>query len=439
MRRDAEVLVVGAGLAGLAAAAELAGRGVDVLVIEARDRIGGRVHTVRPNGCALPVELGAEFVHGEAPELTALARDAELVLVEVPASHWLPVRGVLAEDRGFEKRLARVMRRVGATLRGPGDRPFADALRAARVSGRERELARMYVEGFQASDGHRISARALAGEDPGLGGLRRVLAGCDRLAERLHARLPRERVRLGTALSAITWRTGSVRALCRTAGATEAHELRARRAVLTLPLPAWNAEAHDALALRLAPDLPAKRRAAARLAMGDVFKLVLRFRDAFHERPGLVRTRDDPARIGLVHAPRLAFPTFWTQRPLSAPLWTAWAGGAQAAALGPLNGAERVMRALDALARALGVAPEVVRSALADHYSHDWRRDPWSGGAYGYPLVGGARAALELAEPVARTLFFAGEATAKPPENGTMEGALASGKRAAREVLAALG
>ncbi|HEY5678414.1 MAG TPA: FAD-dependent oxidoreductase, partial [Myxococcales bacterium] len=71
-----DVVVIGAGVAGLAAARELRLRGLSVAVLEARDRIGGRVHTLRPDGWPLPVEAGAEFVHGRTPLVLPRAKEA---------------------------------------------------------------------------------------------------------------------------------------------------------------------------------------------------------------------------------------------------------------------------------------------------------------------------------------------------------------------------
>ena len=86
-----DAVVIGAGAAGLAAASRLAEKGADVTVLEARDRIGGRVWTVRPDRLAVPVELGAEFMHGETKEVDALVQRAGLVLCAVPGR--VPVRG----------------------------------------------------------------------------------------------------------------------------------------------------------------------------------------------------------------------------------------------------------------------------------------------------------------------------------------------------------
>src|SRR5215470_18114089 len=63
-----DVIVIGAGAAGLAAAHALSARGLSVAVLEARERIGGRIWTIRPEGSSVPLELGAEFVHGRPRE-----------------------------------------------------------------------------------------------------------------------------------------------------------------------------------------------------------------------------------------------------------------------------------------------------------------------------------------------------------------------------------
>src|SRR2546423_14651598 len=82
------VLVIGAGAAGLAAARELSRAGCEVIVLEARDRIGGRVFTHKDDDSPGPIELGAEFVHGRPPELWQIAQAANLQLYEVSGRHW---------------------------------------------------------------------------------------------------------------------------------------------------------------------------------------------------------------------------------------------------------------------------------------------------------------------------------------------------------------
>jgi monoamine oxidase len=205
--------------------------------------------------------------------------------------------------------------------------------------------------------------------------------------------------------------------------------VRARAAIVTLPAGVLNANA-----LRFDPPLPkSKRDAASCIVMGPVTKLVLRFRSAFWERVADGRYRDG----AFFHNAGAAFPTFWTQLPLRAPLLVAWAGGPKADALAALGDDLLVATALDEL-RALFGAEADPHAEFEAVYFHDWQRDPYARGAYSYVAVGGGDARAQLAAPVDGVLFFAGEATAPASEAGTVAGALQSGERAAAEVLAAL-
>src|SRR5689334_18064689 len=91
----ADVLVLGAGVAGLAAAQELSQAGLRVIVIEARDRLGGRIFTRHVAGHPLPIELGAEFIHGRPPESFALVEQAGLLVYEISGERWLAQDGQL--------------------------------------------------------------------------------------------------------------------------------------------------------------------------------------------------------------------------------------------------------------------------------------------------------------------------------------------------------
>jgi monoamine oxidase len=426
--RDADVLVLGAGLAGLTAASELTQRGASVRVIEARARVGGRAWTLRDPGAPIPIELGAELVHGDAPLTQALARDAGLVLVEGSSTHWRRVRGVVRESAELERALSTAFPKCARIVRRYGDRSFAQALEEARVREPARSLALAYVEGFQAAHADRISARSTTGDELGLEGVRRILSGHDRLVDALRARLPRGAIHLGTIATEIRWKQREVAIACTTARGART-TFRAQRVVVAVPLGVL--QARDDHALRFSPPLTSETRALEHVAMGNVVKIVLRFREPFWE--------DSKRRnVAFLHAIDREFPTWWTQHPVRVPLWTGWAGGSRADAPARANEAQIVDVAVKSLASALGLARARVARHLIASWRHDWIADPFSRGAYSYPLVGGANASRALAQPVDRTIFFAGEATCAPPANGTVEGAIASGRRAARQVLLAL-
>src|SRR5262245_46550605 len=88
-----DVVVIGAGAAGLAAAERLAAAGLSIVIVEARDRVGGRIHTVRPAGWPVPVEAGAEFIHGQAEAIWSVARSANVQTREVSANDLRAVGG----------------------------------------------------------------------------------------------------------------------------------------------------------------------------------------------------------------------------------------------------------------------------------------------------------------------------------------------------------
>jgi monoamine oxidase len=209
--------------------------------------------------------------------------------------------------------------------------------------------------------------------------------------------------------------------------------LRARAAVIALPLGVLRAPADEPGAVELSPPLAEKRAALERLEMGHVMKITMRFRTAFwSDRNAKL------AKAAFLFEPTGAFPTFWTSRPIAAPVLVAWAGGPAAEALRFLSEVQRVEVALDGLARVLDVPRALPHDAIETWFTHDWGRDPLTRGAYSYALVGGATAARRAGEPVAGTLFFAGEHTAPSPNNGTVHGAIESGRRAASEVIEAL-
>src|SRR5918999_3331109 len=183
-----DVAIVGAGVAGLAAMRALEERGIRTCVLEARDRIGGRIWTVRDERAPHPIELGAEFVHGSAPELLTFADDARALLYAIEGERWRSRGGRLGRLDDFWKRLHGVMRHLDARK---ADRSFADFLEEApggRSAADARALARTFVEGFHAADATRISVRALAdggspSEDRDEQRQMRVLGGYDRVPE----------------------------------------------------------------------------------------------------------------------------------------------------------------------------------------------------------------------------------------------------------------
>lgn len=443
---QADVAIIGAGAAGLAAARELVRAGLDVVVLEARDRIGGRILTLRPGPSASPVELGAEFIHGRPPVLFQIARAAGLLVVEAPDGRWRALNGALRPAARAWDRIGALIRRAGSM---PGkDMPFAaalDACCAEDVSAEERADALAFVEGFNGAPADEISARALAeslgeSDDPTGGAGYHVLDGYDRVAHWLAAGLPAGAgPRLGATVETIAWRRGAVELAARAPTGASLEPVRARCALITVPLGVLQAPADVPGALRLDPDPPTVRRAIGRLAMGSVIKVVLRFRDPFWESvPRRAGTTPAEAALKFIFTDD-DFHTWWTAAPLQAPVIVAWAGGTRARHLESRSGEELLGRALDTLARLTGEPLGRVDARLEAWHHHPWHRDPYARGAYAFVPAGALDAVDVLREPVEDTLFFAGEATCRPDTAGTVHGAIESGIRAAGAIARALG
>ncbi|HUQ80316.1 MAG TPA: FAD-dependent oxidoreductase [Gemmatimonadaceae bacterium] len=164
-RETVDVVIVGAGVAGLAAARRLREGRASTVILEARDRIGGRIFTVRDERTPSPIELGAEFVHGTADEVVAIVRESRLVVCDIHGERWRAQGGKLTpiDDDDFWEQLGRVMRRLDpARTPDRSFEEFLDAKPGGASLARARTVAREFVEGFHAADLSRISERSLA-------------------------------------------------------------------------------------------------------------------------------------------------------------------------------------------------------------------------------------------------------------------------------------
>jgi monoamine oxidase len=412
-----DAVIVGAGAAGLMAARELARAGKSVLVLEASHRVGGRVLTLFETRAGVPIELGAEFVHGDAPETTRLLGEARLATVPVAGEHYRSDRGELSPQGPVWQRMARVFSHLDPKRKT--DRPiqeYLDGKPGGASLRRERELARGFVEGFYAADATLISEKSLAQQGnptEGAAEARRIVNGYAALTVHLEREVAGV-IRLNLAARRIVWDENGARVVDQNGA-----EYDARAVIVTVPLPMLQ----DA-DIRLEPAVPALHRTACRLVMGHVIRVNVVVRERFWE--------EKADELSFVHAPTRPFTAWWTQHPVQAPLIVGWTGGPAALALTRRGDVEAT--AIAELGHAFGMRRGRMASLVESVHWHDWTHDAGTRGAYSYVGVGGTSAPRVLARPIGGTLFIAGEAT-DGGSGGTVEGALASGKRAARAVL----
>jgi monoamine oxidase len=406
----AKVIIVGAGVAGLAAARRLAEAGIETVILEARDRIGGRIDTVR-QPFPIPVERGAEFVHGRPPEIHEAISGGDLVLgTPDDADNWCYHRGTLEKCNDFWPRWQKVAETI-LHDKPPRDCSFLEFLgRHPEFDGETRNAATAFVEGFNAAHADRIgvdylrlaqrATKEVGGDTP-----YRILSGYDSMVRWL-APADGVEVHLNHAVKEIQWKPGRV----------NIDGFDADQAIITLPLGVLQGDS-----VRFIPDLLEKRTAASRLIMGRVVKVILHFGTAFWKDRGM-------DKLGFLHTPDLAPRTWWSTYPVDSSILVGWAGGrvADGMSLG---------KAIESLSAALKLPRRILENELRASIVADWQADPFSRGAYSYAPVDAVNMPAVLADPVANTLFFAGEATNDRGHSGTVNGAISTGYRAAAEIL----
>lgn len=409
-----DVIVIGAGAAGLSAARVLSGAGKHVTLLEARPRMGGRIFTVHEPTLPVPIELGAEFIHGESASTFGITDAAPIPVAELPDDHWWSTDGELAridfweEIKGLRRKISRLRKDISfdAFLR-----------RQKNLPPRLRAMACGFVEGYHAAHAERMSTKALEMSDEeqeGQGNRQfRLAAGQSAIIDYLRAGLDPDRtdIHLGTPVTRVEWSPGSVTVHA------NGRRFRARALVITIPIGVWKAKT-----IAFDPPLTEKDHALGKLETGHVVKITFRFRERFFDECNFLHTNDRYV------------PTWWTTAPLRSPLLIGWSGGRAAEILSAEGEDVRLDRALQSLATAWSMPRRKVDELLAGTFMHDWQADPFSRGAYSYSAVGGAHAHDALAKPLRKTLFFAGEATSSD-QTGTVAGAIDSGRRAARELL----
>lgn len=419
----ADVLVVGAGIAGLAAARALTAKGVRVTVLEARDRTGGRIHS--RDG----FDFGAHWIHGtEGNPLTNLARSVGVPTYFVGGDStytggWDRMRFPSLPDEEKDRSIIAadaVLDALDAARSAPGpDRSLADAVEAVLpqlgLTESEKRFARWHLDLLAREDcGADLRGLSARGWDEGFEvygyGDSVVLDGFQVLTDRLAEGLD---IRLETVVQRIEHGAEGVRVL------TDRGEFRSPRVLVTLPLGVLKAGA-----VVFDPPLPASKRAAIdRLGCGTLAKVGLLFERVFWPPTVYVFGLDeDDGDAGTVAVSQAAVD--------GSPLLILLAGGRLGERVEAMTEAEARGWALERLRRAFGAeVPDPVAVLRTG-----WSRDPFARGAYSHVAVGSSVADIvAVAEPVDERLHFAGEAT-NPTQWAVAHGAYVSGLREAARI-----
>jgi monoamine oxidase len=448
MSKDPDVIAIGAGAAGITASIELARAGLAVTILEARDRIGGRIFTLHDPKCQAPVELGAEFIHGRPPEIWNLLKRREIRITEVDGDNWCMNDGQL-DTCDFFSEVDQILEKMDDRKPDQSFLEFLEDCCSKLNLGPQQEEAKKwalgYVSGFNAADPARVGVhwlvKGMRAEEKIEGDRAfRAQHGYTDLIDIFEQQLNETGVAVekNTVVESIQWEPGQVQIVAR--GPSGATTFSASRVLITVPLGVLQARADENGAIRCTPHLPEeKQNAINNVMMGKVIRVTLRFRDRFWKDLPRMRKKSGKTMDGLsfLLSHDDWFPTWWTHE--KQPFLTGWAPFHCAERLSGKSESFVVEKALQTLHRLLGVSVPELETLFEHAYFHDWQTDPFSRGAYSYGKVGGDGMEESLGRPIENTLFFAGEATDTRGHNGTVHGAIASGKRAATEILGIVG
>jgi monoamine oxidase len=417
-----DIIVVGGGSAGLMAAAQLLKQGNRVTILEANDRLGGRIHTIRNAAFKRPVEAGCEFVHGDLPLTVQLLKAANI--------EFRTVRGTMTRvgnDGEWKtqddftvgwKELIEQMNEVtdDVTVDEFLQRNFSDdKFKQLRTS------VLRFAEGFDLADTSKASVLALREEwmeeeDQQY----RVPGGNDQLIHYLEKQCHEANgvIHTSAIVTSINWKRDEV-----TVVAQNGQTYHGNKVIVTVPLGVLQAEPAP---IKFQPVIGEYVDASKKIGFGSVIKVLLQFKQSFWE--------EKKKNIGFLFA-NTPIPTWWTQLPSDYALLTGWAGGPQAWMLETRDDTTIQQFALQSLSTIFKMRVDDLEGLLTASQIANWRNDSFTRGGYSYCTVESVKAQNLFNTPIQDTIFFAGEAFYNGPSPGTVEAALASARNVAERLM----
>jgi len=412
------IIIVGAGAAGLMAAKELSGKGYNVIVLEAASQAGGRMHTITEDGFDMPVETGAEFIHGKVKLTLSLLKEAGIPYTAVEGD-MIPVRnGKWHEHENMDAHWNEFMRKLKSLKEDVTVQHFLDEHFNEPQYASLRKAVQRYAEGYDLADIGDAAVLALAKEwSHEQEEQYRIEGGYIKLTQYLYDCCIRQHVvfQFSTRVTNISCSENAVTVFA------EGKTFTANKVIVTVS--AGVLQSGDIL---FSPDNEAYKQAIQQLGFGTVIKILLQFKTNFWQAYA-----DD---IGFILSDE-AIPTWWTQLPSTSAMLTGWLGGPKAMSAEYATEEQVLQLSLQSLSNIFSRPVQWIAEQLTHSRICYWKNNPYVKGGYSYNTLSSDTAKKTLSTPYLCTLYFAGEALYTGDEQGTVEAALQSGKAVAEQIM----
>ncbi|MGZ5134869.1 MAG: flavin monoamine oxidase family protein [Flavitalea sp.] len=427
-----ETIIVGAGAAGLISAKELSTKGHKVIVLEARDRIGGRIHTINDPAFPIPLELGAEFVHGDLPVTKELIEEAGLNHYQMEGGLLRSEAGKFIEQEDFIEDIDRVIKKL-KTL--PTDSSVADFLNLHFSEAKHTKLRKTlisYVEGYDAADAKQASSFALLQELLSEDDHQyRVKGGYGKLMDYLFDECTEAGCffEFKCIVQKIKWKKGVVSVTDQTGKIFNSNKV-----VVTVPLGVLQREAGSNGQITFSPSISEMQTSIRKLGYGNVIKTILQFKSPIWKNAKADKQDEKKPEPAFIFSDA-EVPTWWTQLPEKNGMLTGWLAGPNSLPYIKKNEDELLDLSLKSLEKIFNMDYFFLQSELTGCHIANWGMDDFARGAYSYERVDSKNAKSTLSRGVENTIFFAGEAYHEGRGSGTVEAALESGQKIAKKIL----
>jgi monoamine oxidase len=421
-----EIIIIGAGTAGLYAAKILSEAGKRILILEAEDKAGGRITNV--DDFSFGVEGGAEFIHGHQEETFLLMKEAGLIARKVRGNFYNVRNGKWTSSFGSDMNWYELMEKMKECKTDMTVEEFIARWFGAPRYEMLRNQFRGYVRGYDAADTNYASILSVKNEmsegddvqyriDSGYSGIINYLVkSCSAGHTIIRYSEVVQKIKLGKLVSV----------------QTNKKEYLAHNVVIAVPLGVLQCEEKSPGYIDFPKELKAHIRIAKKLGNGAVIKLMFEFDGPFWLDSSFLCLRK--IKVPSYIFSNTVIPTWWTQSPSKLPLLTGWLAGPDALKMKNQN--DKMIRnlGLESLASIFAMSLNELDKRLRLHKIINWAAKPYILGGYSYATVGGAAIKSILQKPFQNQVFFAGEYL---PANAfsTVEAALLSGKNVANQLL----